>query len=379
MAGKRTGARGGRNGWPWTLDAIDAIRPTWVICENVQGLTFHRADCDGRDVTACPGCYWLGWIIPQFERRFASVQVATLDAADYGVPQRRHRAFLVAGPRPIRWPAPTHADPEILRQALLFGARLLPWVSVRQALRLSLGLSLIGQRTPETAKGGNRWHGDDEPAPTIPAIAGGISVRVLDVGRPAPTLRANGSTDASGHEGGHAGVYVLDPRHPPAGLSEPTPSVRSGGDGHSAPPMYLRTEMNGASAWPDSSPAPTLGVTGNTYLHSDDPGVRRGAIPQSRRPMPLDSPADAVQAGSPTSNHAPCVNAAPTPGLRRLSVEEVAILQDFPPGYPFQGTATSRYRQVGNAVPPPLARVLGEAVRAAHEEPGIVPARGERG
>lgn len=42
-------------------------------------------------------------------------------------------------------------------------------------------------------------------------------------------------------------------------------------------------------------------------------------------------------------------------GRRRLTVAECATLQGFPDGWPWQGNATQRYRQVGNAVPPVLA------------------------
>jgi DNA (cytosine-5)-methyltransferase 1 len=52
------------------------------------------------------------------------------------------------------------------------------------------------------------------------------------------------------------------------------------------------------------------------------------------------------------------------PGARRITVEEAALLQAFPPGMFFAGPRSSCYRQIGNAVPPLLARVIGTAVRA---------------
>lgn len=49
-------------------------------------------------------------------------------------------------------------------------------------------------------------------------------------------------------------------------------------------------------------------------------------------------------------------------GARRLSVEECAILQTFPRDMVFLGKRSSQYRQVGDAVPPDLAHVIGTAV-----------------
>ncbi|WP_137876454.1 DNA cytosine methyltransferase [Rhodococcus sp. Q] len=46
----------------------------------------------------------------------------------------------------------------------------------------------------------------------------------------------------------------------------------------------------------------------------------------------------------------------------KLTVDQAAILQGFPTDWRFAGKKTSRYRQVGNAMPPPLARALGLAV-----------------
>jgi DNA (cytosine-5)-methyltransferase 1 len=42
-------------------------------------------------------------------------------------------------------------------------------------------------------------------------------------------------------------------------------------------------------------------------------------------------------------------------GSAQIAIEQAATLQSFPPDYPFQGTKTARFSQIGNAVPPLLA------------------------
>jgi DNA (cytosine-5)-methyltransferase 1 len=52
--------------------------------------------------------------------------------------------------------------------------------------------------------------------------------------------------------------------------------------------------------------------------------------------------------------------AAAPPFLRRLTVEECATIQTFPATYRFAGRPSSRFCQIGNAVPPSLARYVAE-------------------
>ena len=92
---------------------IAQMRPEHVAMEQVPGAlpVFEAYAVVLRD---------LGW----------SATVGVLNAANYGVPQTRRRAILVASRHGVaRLPAPTHAE----RPDGLFGS-LLPWVSIRDAV-----------------------------------------------------------------------------------------------------------------------------------------------------------------------------------------------------------------------------------------------------
>lgn len=97
---------------------------------------------------------------------------------------------------------------------------------------------------------------------------------------------------------------------------------------------------------PVSEPAPTLGAQG---------------LAKGRDQWTTERPATTV-AGDPriaeAGHHDRQMNNAV-----RVSVQEAAILQSFPPDYPWQGSRTAQYRQIGDAVPPLMAAaVIGAAI-----------------
>ena len=51
---------------------------------------------------------------------------------------------------------------------------------------------------------------------------------------------------------------------------------------------------------------------------------------------------------------------------RLLTLRECARLQTFPDSFEFAGSAASRIQQVGNAIPPMLARAVGEHIAREH-------------
>jgi DNA (cytosine-5)-methyltransferase 1 len=68
--------------------------------------------------------------------------------------------------------------------------------------------------------------------------------------------------------------------------------------------------------------------------------------------------------GRSIAEHAPPAD-APADYLPHLTCEMVALVQGFDAGWQFTGRKTARYRQIGNAFPPPVARAIGVQIKAA--------------
>lgn len=148
-AGPKGGLESDRGQLVWqVIRWADALRPEWIACEQVPGaLPIWRRFAD----------ILRGW-------GYSAVAVV-LNAADYGVPQTRRRAFLLASRYGVRVPEPTHAErPE----PTLFGPARAPWRSMADALGWE---GVLDRRNVHAGPSGEK-----------------VPVPVVDTCRPAPTV-----------------------------------------------------------------------------------------------------------------------------------------------------------------------------------------------
>ena len=93
--------------------------------------------------------------------------------------------------------------------------------------------------------------------------------------------------------------------------------------------------------------------------------LREGRFRQTRlQRLPLNAPSPTILT-SRTSYYHPIE-------ARYLTPREAAACQSFPNDFIFHGSQTAVFRQIGNAVPPLLARALGETVKKIHFGKGKV-------
>lgn len=145
-------------------------------------------------------------------------------------------------------------------------------------------------------------------------------------------------------------------------------------------PATLRSNHTSSGRIPGGAPRsldrPSFTLIGSSYTWKIERGVREEGV----RPRPgwaRRRPATTVL-GEPRIFGPGCWprNGHPVERVRRetvrVTVEQASILQGFRHDHPWQGPRTARFRQIGNAVCPPVARaVLAEAMAPSlAREPG---------
>jgi DNA (cytosine-5)-methyltransferase 1 len=182
--GLRRGADDPRNGLPAMLAAVELLRPRAVLMENVPGLAGPK----GRE--------YLLWLLRRLQSLGYEPEHGVLDAADYGVPQRRRRLVICASRVPgFAFPEATHGPASTRR-----------WRVVGDVLELGQPLGIANPSVVTYAKrpdlrpspydghlfnGGGRPLDLTRPSRTILASAGGNKTHFLDCGGIVPAYHAH--------------------------------------------------------------------------------------------------------------------------------------------------------------------------------------------
>jgi DNA (cytosine-5)-methyltransferase 1 len=337
------------------LHTIREFQPAVFVMENVKGLLssthggtsmFARILSDLAEIGNGPG-YDIYSLVSDTEPTALKPKDFIIRAEDYGVPQRRHRVILLGVRRG------QYATPSTLS----------PWAA-RNTVSSAIGdMPAIRSVISRGADSPDQWNilrrANQEKSRDWNLVADEQILRNLDTGR-----RGRLGTDWSGPRDRSA-----------AKLHEWLTDSRIDGVTDHASRRHM---------------APDLA---RYYF------AARFAAENGRSPRIADFPSDLIPAHkSATSSEASFVDRFnvqvwdrpsstivshmakdgnyyihPDPTqMRTLTVREAARLQTFPDNYAFEGTQTQQYVQVGNAVPPLLARQIGEIVHDIVSKPRTV-------
>ena len=294
-------------GFVW---AVAMLRPRAFLMENVPGV--------GQGAWA----QFPSIVRMALETLGYNVSVFKIDAVDYGVPQHRRRVFwagMLGGW--VKVPPPTHAEGGMMG--------LKPWVTVREAL----GIPYDAPSLPVTATEGKGSIYPEKAARASDCLllADGLNrggTRTLD----APGFSVRGT-------GTQHGI-----------LEKPSRPVLAGND-KGTNPLRMRTQRTATG----KAHTPVSEVEGRPSL------TLSGEAPS------INSPHHAIDhTGFSLKTHTKAEQSMGGDRLyRRLTVAECLILQGFSPSFRVLGNKTQQYKQVGNAVCPPVAEALARSVLEA--------------
>lgn len=291
-AGKRQGLADHRDLLAVTCEMIAALRPRYWLIGNLPGLDDSTNWETVQDVIGGLDGYCVDYL--------------RLDAADFGVPQRRVRPLWFGHPFEsghLSHPRPTHCDPVELATLHIPGYEMQPWVTVRRALE---HLSLAELGTPVRVRGCSKKH------------------------RPS-TLETPGKIVSSSQPGNGGAVLAVGADQP----AKPLAVVATGDGALLELPRTLKRHPRHPISRADE---PAFTITAR-----DAGGAQGGRSLE----WPWDSSASTKTAA----------NAV------KLSERAAALLQGFPDGWTFVGrTKSSRWAQIGQAMPPPLARAVATQI-----------------